>query len=490
VPNSGGPLKRKRGANALSPPPVAGIVGLGYMGLATAAAFAHHGVTTYGYDVVPARRAAVRSGSSPFYELGLEDLLRGETRAGRLTVVETLQELVEKSTIVFLCLPTPPLPSGRIDLRPIEQGVRELSQALAKVRGFRLVVVKSTVVPGTAERVVAPLLASTSGKGPGEVAVASNPEFLAEGRMVADALHPDRIVVGVSDDRSAALLKALYQGFDSPLIVVTPTGAEMTKYAANSFLAMKITFANEVSRFAEQVGVDIDDVVRGFGSDPRIGEKFLKAGPGFGGSCFSKDVQAFVRSARDHGVRLRLAEQVVPANDEQSRHAADLVRAQLPRGRGGTVAVLGLAFKEGTDDLRESRAIPIVREMASHGVTVRVHDPAALANFRTWLSQEPARVRSRVLACPTALEALTGADVAVLQVPWPEYLEWPSEWTARMHRPVLVDLRRAFPPTRAEAVRVRLVRLGDGRSLRALATEKPKPKATRRSTPGKSGRRT
>ncbi|MCI4317828.1 MAG: UDP-glucose/GDP-mannose dehydrogenase family protein [Thermoplasmata archaeon] len=465
--------------------PTVGVMGLGYMGLASAAAFARHGISVSGYDVVAARRAIVRVGSSPFHEDGLGDLVRTETESGRLRVVDTLRELVERSTIIFLCLPTPPLPSGRIDLRPIKSGTRELGRALSLVDGFRLVVVKSTVVPGTAELEIAPLLARAAHKRPSQLAVASNPEFLAEGRMVEDALHPDRIVVGVSDPRSEQLLRSLYSAFDAPLIVVTPAAAEMTKYAANSFLALKVSFANEVSRYSEQVGIDIDDVVRGFGSDPRIGERFLKAGPGFGGSCFSKDVRAFVRAALDHGVRLRLIEQVVPANDEQTRHAANLVRAQLPRGRGARLAVLGLAFKEGTDDLRESRALPIVRVMAGVGVTVRAHDPAALPNFRAWLAQEPASVRARVSACATTAEALTGADAAVLQVPWPEYLKWPSKWTTRMRQPVLVDLRRAFAPARAESVGIRLVRLGDGSPVEVPEGPRPNgrspriPRATR-----------
>jgi UDPglucose 6-dehydrogenase len=465
-------------------PPTVGVLGLGYMGLASAAAFARHGASVSGYDIMAERRATVRAGSSPFHEEGLGDLVRSETESGRLSVVDSIPEVVARSEVIFLCLPTPPLPSGRIDLRPIQSGARELGAALADTKEFRLVVVKSTVVPGTTETVVGPLLRATAGKGPKELAVASNPEFLAEGTMVADALHPDRIVVGVEDAHSAELLGRLYAPFASPLIVMTPTGAEMTKYAANSFLAMKISFANEVSRYSESVGVNVDDVVRGFGSDPRIGERFLKAGPGFGGSCFSKDVRAFVRSAQDHGVRLRLAEQVVRANDEQTQHAADLVRGQLPGGPAPTVAMLGLSFKEGTDDLRESRALPIVRELARRGVDVRAHDPAALPGFRAWLAEEPARVRSRVATFATASEALAGSDAAVLQVAWPEYLAWPSEWTSRMRNPVLVDLRRAFPASRAAAVSLRLVRLGDGRTLQAPSP----PSSGKRAPPKPRGR--
>jgi UDPglucose 6-dehydrogenase len=447
------------------------------MGLASAAAFARRGVHVTGYDVVPERRETVRAGHSPFHEEGLDELVRSETDSGRLRVVDSIGEVVANSEVIFLCLPTPPRPNGRIDLGPIQKGARDLGAAIANVDGFRLVVVKSTVVPGTAERVLAPILRKSAGKGPSELGVASNPEFLAEGTMVADALRPDRIVVGVEDERSGTLLRALYAVFDSPLVVVTPAGAEMTKYAANSFLAMKISFANEVSRYSERVGVDVDDVVRGFGSDPRIGERFLRAGPGFGGSCFSKDVRAFVRAAQDQGVRLRLAEQVVRANDEQTLHAASLVRDELPSGSGSSVALLGLAFKEGTDDLRESRALPIAQELARRGVRVRAHDPAALAGFRRWLAAESPAVRSRVTAVDTVEEALKGADVAVLQVPWPEYLVWPSAWTRRMRHPVLVDLRRAFPQGRAASEKLRLVRLGDGRTIHGPAA----PSSQRRS---------
>jgi UDPglucose 6-dehydrogenase len=443
-----------------------GILGLGYMGLATAAAFARHGVTTIGYDVLPDRRAAVRAGTSPFHEDGLEELLRTEVQGGRLTVAETMAEVAERAAVIFLCLPTPPRDDGEIDLRPIEGGATELGTALARVSAFRVVVVKSTVVPGTTETVVRPALLRASGKTGDQIAVASNPEFLAEGRMVEDALRPDRIVVGVSDPRAADLLRSLYAVFDSPLIVVTPAAAEMTKYASNSFLALKISFANELARFAEQIGVNVDDVVRGVGSDPRIGGRFLQAGPGFGGSCFSKDVQAFARAARDRGVPLTLVEQILPVNDAQTRHATDLIVGQLPAGTG-VVALLGLAFKEGTDDLRESRALPIVDQLAGAGVEVRVHDPVSSGKFATWLQGRIPSVRAQVRICASVEEAVTGADVAALQVPWPEYLVWPSAWTHALRHPILVDLRRAFPEARARAENLRLIRLGDGRPGRS-----------------------
>jgi UDPglucose 6-dehydrogenase len=459
-----------------SPPPT-GVIGLGYMGLATAAAFARHGVPTFGYDVVPERRTTVRAGHAPFHEDGLEALIRSEVRRGRLTIVESLDEIARRASVLFLCLPTPPRADGRIDLRPIRSGARQLGRALAKVNGFRLVVVKSTVVPGTTETVVGPELRRAAGKGPESIGVAASPEFLAEGRMVQDALHPDRIVVGTTDPRATRLVESLYSTFDSPLILMTPSAAEMTKYAANTFLAMKISFVNELSRFSEHAGVDVDDVVRGLGSDPRVGARFLEAGPGFGGSCFSKDVQAFVRSARDHGVRLRLAGQVMLVNEEQTRHAADLILDALPgTAPRGTATILGLAFKEGTDDLRESRALPIVEQLATPGVTVRVHDPVASVKFRAWLTDQKPSVRGRVTVASSVEEALDGTDVAALQVPWPEYLAWTRSWSRRMRHPVLVDLRRAFPVERARTAGLQLIRLGDGRRP-AEPEGAPRPRA-------------
>jgi UDPglucose 6-dehydrogenase len=454
--------------DAHTPRPRVGLVGLGYMGLATAAAFARHGLTTFGYDIVPARRAAVRAGSAPFHEEGLEDLIRAEVLSRRLIVVEDLAELVRSSEVIFLCLPTPARADGRIDLGPILAGAKELGAALARVDGFRVVVVKSTVVPGTSEEVVGPAVRAAAGKGADAIAIASNPEFLAEGRMVEDALRPDRIVVGASDPRARALLEAVYGVFDSPLVLLSPAGAEMAKYAANAFLALKVSFANELSRYAERVGIDIDDVVRGFGSDPRIGERFLRAGPGFGGSCFEKDVRALVRAAEDRGVHLPIAATIVPANDEQTRHALELIVSRTPAAPAeATVALLGLAFKEGTDDLRESRALPIVEHLASVGVLVRAHDPVAREKFRAWLAERPLAVQAHVTICDDVETALRGCDVAALQVPWPEYLAWPASWTRRMRRPVLVDLRRAFPPGRAASAGLEVVRLGDGHTTSA-----------------------
>lgn len=434
------------------------------MGLATALAFAHRRVPTVGYDIRPELRQRLRSGRSLIYEKGLLPLLRSEVRSHRFGVVDGWTELVRQATVIFLCLPSPRGPTGRIDLGPIEQGVRELGGALRGGTEFRLVVMKSTVVPGTTESMVRPLLEQVAGRDSATLGVASNPEFLAEGSMVHDALDPERIVVGVSGTREARLLRSVYRDFPSPLVVLTPTEAELVKYSSNAFLALKVTFANEISRVAERVGGDIDRVMDGVGRDSRVGPKFLSAGPGFGGSCFEKDVAALTERARELGVPVPLLGQLVPANGAQTRHAADLVREAVGGLEGTSIALLGLAFKAGTDDVRESRAVPIAEELVRAGATLRVHDPAALDNFRTiWGQREPGGPDGLVF-CTTVEEALDQADAAVIQAAWPAYRRWLPRWSRLMRRPLVVDLRRALPERLRHRGDFEWVGLGVGRA--------------------------
>ena len=422
-----------------------GVGGLGYMGLATALAFAHHGVRVRGYDLRPELRRSLRSAELPIFEEGLDGLLRDELDSGRFEVVDSWEEMVQASPVLFVCLPTPRRPSGRIDLGPMRAGLNELGRALRGVGEYRLVVVKSTVVPGTTERTLRPLLERVSRKGPEELGVAVAPEFLAEGSMVQDALRPARIVLGVDRPADEARLRRLHARFPSPVVTVTPTGAELAKYASNAFLALKVSFANEFSRLAERTGTDVGDVMAAVGLDPRIGPRFLTAGPGFGGSCFEKDVRALLARGKDLGLDLRLLKATLATNDAQTRHAADLALQALGPPEGRTVALLGLAFKSGTDDVRESRAIPIAEILLRAGASVRVHDPVALDRFRSAAQQAFPKWADRLTYCPSVEEALRGADLAVLHTDWPEYADWPVEWSASMRRSAVVDLRRAMP---------------------------------------------
>lgn len=443
-------------------PPRAGIVGLGYMGLATGLAFAAHGLTVTGYDAKPEIRSAVDGGRAPFHEPGLAPLLRAQRRAGRFRVVNSAEQVVRDSEGIFLCVPTPSRPSGRIELGPLRRSVREIGDALRRVPGYHVVVVKSTVVPGTTESHVAPVLLRRSGRRPDELGVASNPEFLAEGSMVRDAVSPERIVVGTTDAKALAWLRRAYRDFRAPLIALTPSGAELVKYSANAFLALKVSFANELSRLSDRLGANVDAITEAIGRDSRIGPKFLKAGPGFGGSCFAKDLKAFVVRSRELGVRLRSAEAALRINDDQLDYVLGVIRSALGPVSGKRIALLGLSFKAGTDDVRESRALPIAAQLVADGAIVRVHDPIAIENFRAAWHALSGGADGRLEFASSVEEALADADGAVLQADWPQYGRWKLEWTRRMQTPLLVDLRREISRAAARRARLTVVGIGAG----------------------------
>jgi UDPglucose 6-dehydrogenase len=469
--------------------PRVGIAGLGYMGLATGLGFAHRGVDVVGYEVRADVRRSLARGRTSIHEPGIGDLLRRGVASHRFRLVDSWAALLQESDTIFLCLPTPRRPDGRIDLRPMLRGIRELGAALRASARPKLVVVKSTVVPGTTEGILRPALERASGRRSPSVRVATNPEFLAEGSMVHDVLEPERIVFGVSSPADARQLRAVYRGFPAPVIVLSPTGAELVKYASNAFLALKVTFVNEIARVAEAVGADVDAVADAVGRDSRIGGKFLSAGPGFGGSCFEKDVRALVARSHDLGVRPRTLEALVPSNEDQTRHAFDLIRSAVGPLRGKRVAILGLSFKAGTDDVRESRALPLAREIRRQGANVRLHDPVSLENFRRAWGGDGGREPRGVRFCRTVAEALQGADVAVVQASWPEYLNFPLTWTARMRRPLVVDLRRALPMRVRARSDLRWVGLGTASAGPGESVAHPGPVRARPSSRSRASRR-
>ncbi len=445
------------------------------MGLATGLAFAARGLSVHAFDIKPEIRAAVAAGRTPYHEAGLARLLQDQLRAGRFGVVDSVATLAERSEGLFLCVPTPSRPNGEIDLGPLRRSAEEVAEALRPVRGFRLVVVKSTVVPGTTESVVAPIVSERSGRTGAGLGIASNPEFLAEGTMVRDAVEPARIVIGTSDARSRAWLERAYRPFRAPVFALTPSGAELVKYASNSFLALKVSFANEIARLSDRLGVNVDAVIQAVGHDPRIGDRFLKAGPGFGGSCFDKDVRALVHRAEELGDRFRSGDAALRINDDQLAYVLDRVRSAVGPLRGKRIALLGLAFKDGTDDVRESRAIPIAEALFSEGATVRAHDPVAVENFRRAWTPPNGTGAGELVLVATVPEALEGADAAVLQAAWPEYLRWPGAWTRRMRVPLLLDLRRALDRGRARRVGLTVIGLGAGDPA---GTPPPRPGAS------------
>lgn len=420
------------------------IVGTGYVGLCTGIVFAEQGHDVCFVDVDAKKLRAVQEGKAPFYEPGVDEALA--SIRPRVTTTTDLAAAVRDARFTFLCVGTPQAKDGSIDLSQVRQAAGQVGAALGE---GHTVVVKSTVVPGTAEDVVA-AEARRHARGV-RFEVASNPEFLKEGSALADAREPDRIVVGANDDQAARAVLGLYANLPGERIVVTPRTAEMIKYAANAFLATKIATANELANVCERVGVDWYDVARGIGPDPRIGQLFLRAGVGFGGSCFPKDVAAIAHVARASGAPSGILEAVLRNNEIQSLEAVEMLRSELGDLKGRRVALLGVAFKSDTDDVRETRALPLWRALADEGADVVVHDPRASANF---LRMAPLARVAMSLA-----EALRGAEAAVVQTEWAEY----RALAPASLPPVVIDGRRTFEPAALASAGIRYRAIGLGR---------------------------
>lgn len=421
------------------------VVGTGYVGLCTGLVFAELGHNVTFVDVDPSKLDAVRQGRAPFYEPGVDDALKAIV--ARVKTTTSVEDAVRASSFTFLCVGTPQGADGAIDLSYVRKAAADVGAALRGVRDHVLVT-KSTVVPGTAEDVVRPAAEAAAGHA---VHVASNPEFLKEGTALADARKPDRIVVGADDDGVAHRVLALYAGLPGERIVVTPRTAEMIKYAANAFLATKIAFSNEMANLCERMGIDWYDVARGIGPDPRIGPLFLRAGVGFGGSCFPKDVAAIAHVGRAQGAPSGILEAVLQNNERQADVAVRMLKEEIGDLRGKRVALLGLAFKADTDDARETRALPLWKALTAAGADVVAHDPRAGPNF--------AKLAPGVKLAASLDEALVGAEAAVLQTEWREYRDLDPKRLPR----VVVDGRRTFEPAKVRAAGVTYRAIGLGR---------------------------
>lgn len=430
-----GPLDRAR----------VGVVGAGYVGLTTAACLAHLGHRVACADIDEARIVRLRRGEIPIVEAGLAEIVMAGLESGRLDFVVGAEAAADGADVVFLCVPTPQGADGGADLGFIETAAAQIAPVLAP---GSLVVNKSTVPVGSTAAVEAVLRRT-------DVAVVSNPEFLREGSAVHDCLHPDRIVIGADDRRAADRLAALYSAIDAPVIITDPASAETIKYAANGFLAMKISFVNAVAAMCEAVGANIDDVVAGIGSDPRIGPAFLRPGPGWGGSCFPKDSQALVKIAADYGYDFTMMKGVIDVNDQQRRRMVDKVRRAVGAEPGHAltgvrVGVLGLTFKAGTDDLRDSPSLALIDDLLAAGAAVRAHDPT-VGSVPT---PRQAEVLPAIDIVDKALDAAQGAQVLVVATEWPEYAELDlSEVAAVMAGDAtVVDTRNLLNPSAVTAV--------------------------------------
>jgi UDPglucose 6-dehydrogenase len=414
------------------------MIGTGYVGLVSGACFADFGHSVTCVDKDAGKLAALTRGEIPIHEPGLDELVETNARAGRLSFTGDLAEAVTSADAVFIAVGTPSRRGdGHADLTYVYEAAREIARAM---RGFTVVITKSTVPVGTGDEVER-IIREAAPKA--DFAVVSNPEFLREGAAIQDFKRPDRIVVGTDNARArevmAALYRPLYLNRDAVMFTDRRT-AELIKYAANAFLATKITFINEIADLAEKVGADVQEVARGMGLDNRIGSKFLHAGPGFGGSCFPKDTMALLKTGQDNASPLRIIEAVVAANDVRKRAMARKVSGVLGGElRGKTIAVLGLTFKPNTDDMREAPSIPLITALQDMGAKVRVYDPAGMEQAKPALSG--------VTFCGNEYECAEGASALVIVTEWEQFraLDF-ARLKQAMVQPVLVDLRNVYRP--------------------------------------------
>jgi UDPglucose 6-dehydrogenase len=419
------------------------VIGTGYVGLVTGACFAEFGVQVICADMDREKIDALNGGDIPIYEPGLEDLVERNARAGRLAFTTDTAQAIRSSLVVFIAVQTPPRPDGATDLTAVENVAREIAQAMD---GYKVIVTKSTVPVGTSYRVRTIIEEELRASGKSvRFSVASNPEFLREGAAIQDFMRPDRVVIGADDDAPMAILTDLYRPLylnETPFVVTNIPTAELSKYAANAFLATKISFINEIANLCERIGADVHHLARGIGLDRRIGSKFLHPGPGFGGSCFPKDTRSAAHFAREAGEALQVVEAVIRVNEEQRKRMVDKILAALGgEAKGKTVAMLGLSFKPETDDMRDSPSLDIVAGLEAQGATVRAFDPASMDHAKKLLPG--------VELCEDAYEACEGADVLVIMTEWNQFRMLDLERVkGSLQSPVIVDLRNVYEPDR------------------------------------------
>ena len=427
------------------------VIGTGYVGLVTGACFAEFGVDVTCVDIDATKIARLIAGEMPIYEPGLEQLVTKNVQSGRLRFTTDLKQAVEQALVVFLAVGTPPNADGSPDLSFVEAAARSVAEHM---NGYKVIVTKSTVPIGTGEylrKLIREHLKSSLNFG-----IVSNPEFLREGAAINDFMRPDRVVVGSSDDEAVAIMRDLYRPLyliEVPFVVTSLEAAELTKYAANAFLATKISFINEIANLCESIGCDVHDVARAIGMDRRIGNKFLHPGPGFGGSCFPKDTQALASVARQFGRESIIVDAVIEVNRRQRLAMIPKIEKLVGELKGKTVAILGLAFKPETDDMREAPAIDIISGLVERGATVRAYDPVAMT--------EAAKVLPKVSFAGDEYEAVTDADALVFVTEWNQFRALDmARVRDLMKSPRIADLRNIYDPDDMRALGFEYVGVG------------------------------
>jgi len=422
------------------------IAGTGYVGLSTAVGFAIKGykVITFTHD--PEKAAKINKGIPPFYEPELQENLKKVVDEELLKCMLNGIETILNTDITFIATGTPSRSDGSIDLQYIEKSACEIGEALKKKKSYHLIVVRSTVVPGTIEKVVKPVIENHSGKHCGvDFGLCMNPEFLRQGAAIHDTLNPDRIVIGEYDKKSGEILEALFREFYSenipPIIRTNLLTAELIKYASNAFLATKVSFINTIATICEKTpGADVTMVARGMGLDKRIGSLFLNAGLGYGGSCFPKDVKALIAYSKTLGYKPDLLESVENVNKLQPYKAIELCKNFLNNLKDKNIAILGLAFKPNTDDIREAVSISIISQLLKEGANVTAYDPVAIPTAKTVF-------KNKIQYAKSAISCLKNADCCILVTEWDEFKNLkPEDFTKNMKQPNLIDGRRIYNP--------------------------------------------
>ena len=431
------------------------VVGSGYVGLVTGACFAEFGAQVVCADKDKSKITALEQGKIPIYEPGLDSLVERNVKGGRLSFTNDTDEAIRNSLVVFIAVQTPPRKDGSTDLTAVESVAHAIGR---QMNSYKVVVTKSTVPVGTSERVKNIIEEEMAKDGKNlQFSMASNPEFLREGAAIQDFMRPDRVVIGTADEQALAILQDLYRPLylnETPMVHTNIPTAELTKYAANAFLATKISFINEIANLCENVGGDVQAIARGIGLDGRIGKKFLHAGPGFGGSCFPKDTRSIAHFAREAGEACEVVEAVIRVNEKQRQRMVNKIIGALDGGPAGrNVAVLGLSFKPETDDIRDAPAIDIIRALQAKGVRIRAYDPVAMSRA--------AEVLEDVELCKDSYEACEGADALVIITEWNQFRLLDMERIrGLMKTPTLIDLRNVYEPAPIQAQGFRYLGVG------------------------------
>lgn len=407
------------------------IIGTGYIGLITGAGFAEKGNKVICVDVIKEKVDIINSGKSPIYEKGLDEIIK-KNIGKNLTATTNIRDAILNSDVTFICVGTPPNNDGESDLRFVKEATENIGKILAEKNSYNVVVVKSTVLPGTTEGIIIPLLEKNSKKKFGkDFGVVVNPEFLREGIALEDFLKPDRIVIGSIDKRSGDLIEDLYSGFDSKIFRTNLKTAEMIKYASNAFLATKISFINEIGNICKKLGIDVYDVAKGIALDHRINPYFLNAGLGFGGSCFPKDLKAIIHEAKKLGYKPELLNSVLNVNSKQPKILLKIAKRKVGNFRNKRVAILGLAFKKDTDDIRDTQSFPVIEELLNEGAIITAYDPKAEENTRKVFG-------NRIEYANSADNALRKSELALILTDWGEFSNLDF---SKMKERIVIDAR-------------------------------------------------